>query len=248
MLTLNAARKGVSIIGQMEHFLGDFHADVVVCPEAHIPVSSAVTYRNAWRRLGYHAILSSPEGAVCKVALLSKSPCRRASLTKGEAATRHVAALVDFCGQQGAAETVLVTGVYFQAGNEAVAAGQMEDVLQASVDSGFRFVVLGDYNLVPEHGTLLEYFGTTPVVPCDACSRGAPLPATGPKVQGVRRRRIDFGLSHRQLQATAVDHCEGPSDHLIVRYDFQVAAPRLRGMPPRKTEPGRSCPPLVSSY
>ena len=176
-----------------------------------------------WRRLGWHALLSAPEEGLCRVALVSRYPCKQAPLAKGEALTRHVAALIDFQGQGGKADTLLVVGVYFQSGHEPTAAGQMED-----------FVVLEDFNLTPEHHTLLEYLGIAPVARCDDCHRGPPLPATGPKVQGTRRRRIDFGLSHRELPALAVDHCEGPSDHLIVRYSFEVTAPRLRTMPPRQ--------------
>ena len=164
----------------MHSFLQEVPAEVVVCPEADIPVASAVTYRNAWRGLGWHALLSAPEADVCRVALLSRFPCKQVSLTQSEAGTRHVAALIDFQGPGGQRETLLAVGVYFQAGHEPTASGQTEAVLQAAVGTGFRFVMLGDFNLTPSHHTILEYLDMAPIVHCDDCQRGPPLPPTGP--------------------------------------------------------------------
>ena len=119
----------------------------------------------------------------------------------------------------GSAETILVVGVYLKCGDEAAAASQLEDVLQCCLQSRFRFVIVGDFNLTQEHGTLLEYAASGCIRCADECRPGECLPATGPVCRGSRRRRIDFALQQSGLQAEQVHHAEGHSDHLIVSYD-----------------------------
>ena len=101
---------------------------------------------------------------------------------------RCAAILIDCVNTAGVQEPILFVGLYLEAGNEPVAAGQAEDVLQQAVHAGFRFVAIGDWNLLPEHPVLLEYC-TSGLVSCaDECRPGELLPATGPMYQGSRRR------------------------------------------------------------
>ena len=108
-----------------------------------------------------------------------------------EGATRHAAVLVDLKNAQGNVESFLVVAVYGQVGDEATAADQIEDILQMAMRSGFRFLLLGDFNLVPAHPMLLDYLADGTVIACDECQPGEQLPPTGPVCKGHRRRRID---------------------------------------------------------
>ncbi|CAE7345467.1 unnamed protein product [Symbiodinium sp. CCMP2592] len=208
---------------------------------------AGVGYRNQWKAHGRHAALSAPEEALgSRVALVSDFPFRHVQLCKGPASTRHVAGLFSMRslpeddsslpqGSRGVTdETILVIAFYGQAGNEP----QVDDVLACAVTSGYRFVVLGDYNLEASQGRLGSLIAQGTVLAGDECACGRPLPATGPvNAQGVRSRRIDFAVNHRDLPAVSVDHfqCDW-SDHLGVHYSYALAAPRpLVG--PRRCKP-----------
>ena len=228
-------RRGVSCLDELCPFLEQHSADVVALPEADVPEFSSVGFCNAWRSRGMYATLSVPEDGKCRVALLCSFPSKSIVLSRAEGATRHAAALVDLKNAQGSVETFLVIAVYGQAGNEAAAADQIEDILQMAMNSGFRFLLIADFNLVPENPMLLEYLADGVLIACDECQPGEQLPPTGPIYQGYRRRRIDFGLSHFQWPALDVTHLHGPSDHLVVGYSFGAEAPLLRIGPVRRS-------------
>ena len=224
----NVARRGLCVHQSLCDFLESHAIDIVSLPEANIPQFSSVGFCNSWRAWGKHAALSAPDDGTCRVALVSRFPLRPVTLRTSEACGRHVAALLDVGLPHGQTETVLVVGVYLTCGNEATAAGQLEDVLQVCLQSRFRFIIIGDFNLTQEHETLLEYAISGCIRCADSCRPGGCLPATGPVFRGFRRRRIHFALQHPDLHAEQVHHAEGLSDHLIVSYDyrFEVAQPR----------------------
>ena len=81
---------------------------------------------------------------------------------------------------------------------------------------------------------LLEYCSSGLVSCADECRPGEQLPATGPVYQGSRRRRIVFAVQHCQFPALQVWHHEGPSDHLVVAYEYDATQPLLRRGPRRR--------------
>ncbi|CAE7347235.1 unnamed protein product [Symbiodinium sp. CCMP2592] len=205
----------------------------------NVPATAGIGYRNQWKAHGRHVALSAPEDLGSRVALVSDFPFRHVQLCKGPASTRHVAGLFNLrslpeddsllpaSSRSATDETILVVAFYGQAGNEPVAQTQVDEVLECAVSSGYRFVVLGDYNLEPSQGRLGSLISQGIVLAGDECARGRPLPATGPvNAQGVRTRRIDFAVNHRDLPAVSVDHftCDF-SDHLGVHYSYALDAP-----------------------
>ncbi|CAE7196350.1 gcs-1 [Symbiodinium sp. CCMP2592] len=218
--------------------------------KVNVPETAGIGYCNQWKAHGRHVALSAPEDLGSRVALVSDFPFRHVQLCKGPASTRHVAGLFNLrslpaddsslpaSSRSATDETILVVAFYGQAGNEPVAQTQVDEVLACAVTSGYRFVVLGDYNLEPSQGRLGSLIAQGTFLAGDECARGRPLPATGPvNAQGVRSRRIDFAVNHRDLPAVSVDHfqCDW-SDHLGVHYSYALAAPRpLVG--PRRCKP-----------
>ncbi|CAE7517053.1 gcs-1 [Symbiodinium sp. CCMP2592] len=207
--------------------------------KVNVPETAGIGYRNQWKAHGRHVALSAPEDLGSRVALVSDFPFRHVQLCKGPASTRHVAGLFNLrslpeddsslpaSSRSATDETILVVAFYGQAGNEPVAQTQVDEVLECAVASGYRFVVLGDYNLEPSQGRLGSLISQGTVLAGDECARGRPLPATGPvNAQGVRSRRIDFAVNHRDLPAVSVDHftCDF-SDHLGVHYSYALDAP-----------------------
>ncbi|CAE7196323.1 Slc9a8 [Symbiodinium sp. CCMP2592] len=207
--------------------------------KVNVPETAGIGYRNQWKAHGRHVALSAPEDLGSRVALVSDFPFRHVQLCKGPASTRHVAGLFNLralpeddsslpaSSRSATDETILVVAFYGQAGNEPVAQTQVDEVLACAVTSGYRFVVLGDYNLEPSQGRLGSLISQGTVLAGDECARGRPLPATGPvNAQGVRSRRIDFAVNHRDLPAVSVDHfaCDF-SDHLGVHYSYALDAP-----------------------
>ena len=232
--TLNAAHAGVCIHERLEAFLQVCHLDVIVLPEADIPACSAVRFCHSCRAFGWHACVSKPLHGKCRVAILSLMPFKQVQLGVEEATGRCAAVLIDCVNSAGTSEPILFVGLYLEVGNEPVAAGQAEDVLQQAVRTGFRFVAIGDWNLLPEHPVLLEYCSSGLVSCADECRPGEQLPATGPVYQGSCRRRIDFAVQHCQFPALQVWHHEGPSDHLVVAYEYDATQPLLRRRPRRR--------------
>ena len=233
--TVNVNKAGISIHDKLHSFMTARSLDIVVLPEADIPEFSAVGFCNAWRSYGCHAVLSHPMEGKCRVAIVSNIPMRAAPLPVTEARGRCAAAVLDVRASSGHIESVLVLGLYLQVSDELQAAAQAEDIFQQALYSGFRFVAIGDYNLTQQNPVLFEYLSSGMLVAGDACCPGEELPATGPVHRGRRRRRIDFALSHPQLHTCEVRHHEGPSDHVVVSYGFDFAAPRLRKGPRRRT-------------
>ena len=232
--TANVARKGISCQGPLCDFLSDSPTDLVALPEADVPEFSSVGWINSWRCWDRFAALSFPVEGVCKVGLVSCLPLRPVQLRAPAAAGRHVAAMVECGVSEAVAETFLVVGVYLQCGNEPEAAGQFEEVLQACLATGFRFVIVGDFNLTPEHHIFLEYAASGLISLGDDCVPGGDLPPSGPVYRGARRRRIDFAVQHSGLRATQVFHTDGPSDHVVVSYSYDLAVPRPRRGPARR--------------
>ncbi|CAE7306648.1 unnamed protein product, partial [Symbiodinium sp. CCMP2456] len=157
MATINVCRRGVSLHDQVGAFLWDHSVDIAVLPEADITAASCLPFCNAWRARGMHAALSPLENGVARVALVSKFPFRRVVLSRGEAATRHVAVVMDLKDASGTTTTVMVIG---------------------ALQSGFKFVMLGDFNVEQTHPVLLDCALTGMIKPCDQCQPGL-LPPTG---------------------------------------------------------------------
>ena len=114
----------MSLNDQVQAFLLDHSVDIAVLPEADINAASGLSFCNDWRARGMHAALSPPEAGVSRIALISSAPFKQVTLSTGEAATRHVAVLTDLEGPSGATVTIMIVGVYLQAGDESAAAGQ----------------------------------------------------------------------------------------------------------------------------
>ena len=252
-------------MGQLDYYLQQGPPQIIALSEVNVPETAAIGYHNQWKARGRHAALSSPDSLGCRVCLVSDFPFRQVQLCKGPALTRHVAGLFDLHSlpedpllpgepQRGStAETVLIVAFYGQAGNEATAQSQVEEVLACAETSGFRYVILGDFNLEPCQGRLGTLIAQGATVAGDECARGRPLPGTGPvNSHGVRTRRIDFALNHRALPAVSVDHfdCEF-SDHLGVHYTYALDPPTPWTGPKRRavclTSSRRNLRPIVIS-
>ncbi|CAE7040599.1 unnamed protein product [Symbiodinium sp. CCMP2592] len=177
--TINVCRRRVSMHDQVEAFLKDHCIDIAVLPEADVNEASGLSFCNAWRAKGLHAALSRPEAGVSKVAVVSSFPFKQVTLTSGEAETRHAAILVDLKGPCNEVVTLMVIGAYLQSGDEPTAAGQAMDLAQMAVHSGFKFLLLGDFNLEQEHPVIRDCVLTGIVRRCDDCHPGV-LPPTGP--------------------------------------------------------------------
>ena len=233
--TCNVAKAGINIHARLDSFMREHQLDIVVIPEADVPEYSSVGFCNAWRALGRYAVLSPPIDGMCKVAIVSNIPLRMAMLPVTEARGRCAAAIVDMTGPTGVVESVLVVGLYLQVGSEPQAVAQAEDIFQHALHCGFRFVAIGDFNVTQQHPVLLEYLTSGMLVAGDGCCPGEELPATGPVRQGRRRRRIDYALQHPQLHACKLQHLDGPSDHIVVAYGYDFAAPFSRRGPWRRS-------------
>ncbi|OLP28704.1 hypothetical protein AK812_SmicGene48905, partial [Symbiodinium microadriaticum] len=203
--TCNVAKAGINIHARLDSFLREHQLDIVVIPEADVPEYSSVGFCNAWRALGRYAVLSPPVDGMCKVAIVSNIPLRMAMLPVTEAS------------------------------NEPQAIAQAEDVFQHALHSGFRFIAIGDFNVTQQHPVLLDYLTSGMLVTGDGCCPGEELPATGPVYRGRRRRRIDYALQHPQLHACELQHLDGPSDHTVVAYGYDFAAPLSRRGPRRRS-------------
>ena len=237
---LNVHRRGTSTVGQLDYLLQQGPPQIIALSEVNVPETAAIGYRNQWKARGRHVALSIPDTLGCRVGLVSDFPFRQVQLCKGPAQTRHVAGLFDLhslpadaalpggAQREAAAETILIVAFYGQAGNEAMAQSQVEEVLACAETSGFRYVILGDFNLEPCQGRLGSLIAQGATVAGDECARGRPLPGTGPvNNHGERTRRIDFALNHRALPAVSVDHFDCDfSDHLGVHYTYALDAPR----------------------
>ena len=228
------AKAGINIHARLDSFLREHQLDIVVIPEADVPEYSSVGFCNAWRALGRYAVLSPPVDGMCKVAIVSNIPLRMAMLPVTEARGRCAAAIVDMTGPTGVVESVLVVGLYLQVRDEPQAVAQAEDIFQHALHSGFRFIAIGDFNVTQQHPVLLDYLTSGMLVAGDGCCPGEELPATGPVYRGRRRRRIDYALQHPQLHACELRHLDGPSDHTVVAYSYDFAAPLSRRGPRRR--------------
>lgn len=222
-----------------DYLQGD-SSQVLALSEVDVPETAGVGYHNQWRARGRQAALSTPEPNGCRVALVSEVPFKHVQLCRGPALTRHVAGLFDLsCPPAAAAaevepsqgsqitETVLIVAFYGQASDEAAAQSQVEDVLSSAEATGFRYVILGDFNLEQTQGRLGYFIAQGAARAGDECACGRPLPPTGPpNKHGVRVRRIDFALNHRRLPASAVEAFECAfSDHLGVHYTYDLGVP-----------------------
>ncbi|CAE7363201.1 Pol, partial [Symbiodinium sp. CCMP2592] len=85
-------------------------------------------------------------------------------------------------------------------------------------------------NLEPAEAVLGEALAAGAIRSLDDAAQGAALPPTGPG----RKRRIDHGVCHWSLAASAVWHLEPSfSDHLSVVYELPLDTPQFMTMPPR---------------
>ncbi|CAE6972781.1 L96 [Symbiodinium sp. CCMP2592] len=180
---------------------------IIALSEVDVPETAGVGFLNQWKARGRQAALSVPEPTGCRVALVSEVP-------PGDSHDAHEVSSAS------TTETILVVAFYGQASDEAVAQSQVEDVLSSAEATGFRYVILGDFNSILCRHRGLAFAG-------DDCACGRPLPSTGPpNKHGVRVRRIDFALNHRRLCASAVDSFDCAfSDHLGVHYTYAIDAP-----------------------
>ncbi|CAE7331212.1 OTUD4 [Symbiodinium sp. KB8] len=125
----------------------------------------------------------------------------------------------------------VIASFYGQSGNAPAAAAQAEDVLAACSHSNLPFIVAGDFNLEPNESILGETRATGAVKSLDDASCGAPLPATGPG----RKRRIDHGLCHWSVAASAILHFDPHfSDHASVCYEIPLDVPPFHVGPRRR--------------
>ena len=175
-----------------DYLQGD-SSQVLALSEVDVPETAGVGYHNQWRARGRQAALSTPEPNGCRVALVSEVPFKHVQLCRGPALTRHVAGLFDLsCPPAAAAaevepsqgsqitETVLIVAFYGQASDEAAAQSQVEDVLSSAEATGFRYVILGDFNLEQTQGRLGYFIAQGAARAGDECACGRPLPPTGP--------------------------------------------------------------------
>ena len=119
-------------------------------------------------------------------------------------------------------EGLLIIAFYSQSGNHIAAEAQIEDVISAAEGSGYRWVCVGDFNLIQHEGLLGNAGVNGAIHLLDDCADGAPLPGTGPS----GTRRIDFGISQWSIRATQVSHFSTDlSDHTVVVYTIPWNAP-----------------------
>ena len=239
--TINLNRKGVSRIDDAVAFLRNHNIHIAALPEVHVNQTSAPGYVRQWKHHGFHAALAEcgPDAHSC-VGLVSSEPFKQVQLCMGPGRVRHVAGLFTACvssasiedsGQR--SEGLLIIAFYGQSGNHIAAEAQIEDVIAAAEASGFRWVCVGDFNLIQQEGVLGNAGVNGAIHLLDDCAAGAPLPGTGPS----GTRRIDFGISQWSIRATQVSHFSTDlSDHTVVVYNIPWNAPTPYVGPRRLSE------------
>ena len=237
-MALNLAKRGIACGSALRSLLNSRSIDLVATSECNIQLDSRATWVAEWRRHGWHVALSTPEGGWCKTAIISRIPLKPVTLCRCDCEHRCAAALLDL-QSQGCKHPMLVASVYLQRNKPDLATAQAIDCITAASNAGRRTLILGDWNLTQEEGEIATMIQSDAIHPCDAAAKGRGLPPTGPKYNGSRRRRIDYGVTLGGLFASSVDHCPEQltadlSDHLAVEYGFDLTAPVALRAPPRR--------------
>ena len=237
-MALNLAKRGIACGSALRSLLNSRSIDLVATSECNIQLDSRATWVAEWRRHGWHVALSTPEGGWCKTAIISRIPLKPVTLCRCDCEHRCAAALLDL-QSQGCKHPLLVASVYLQCNKPDLAPAQAIDCITAASNAGRRTLILGDWNLTQEEGEIATMIQSDAIHPCDAAAKGRGLPPTGPKYNGSRRRRIDYGVTLGGLFASSVDHCPEQltadlSDHLAVEYGFDLTAPVALRAPPRR--------------
>ncbi|OLQ11437.1 Retrovirus-related Pol polyprotein from type-2 retrotransposable element R2DM [Symbiodinium microadriaticum] len=209
-----------------------FPADAFSLQQLDISELEVPRYTTAWKQAGAQVFLSRPEVPTNRrrVGLVTTLHGRAFHMPPHSlAATRIAAALVQV--QSGGQPVHLVLGAVYGFPNDGESTDQVVQEFLAIVKPlRCRFLLFGDFNWQRGEGGVLDNLISTGHLRClDDAFHGV-LPTTSP----TRARRIDFAVAHPAIAATAIEHMEGPGDHVAVAYtldlDINFAGHRL---PPR---------------
>lgn len=227
--TLNVDRAGASKFPDTFDFMQQFPADAFSLQQLDISELEVSRYTTAWKQAGAQVFLSRPEAPSNRrrVGLVTTLHGRALHMPPHSlAATRVAAALVQV--QSGGQPVHLVLGAVYGFPNDGESTDQVvQEFLTIVRPLRCRFLLFGDFNWQRgEGGALDNLISTGQLRSLDDAFHGV-LPATSP----TRARRIDFAVAHPAIAATAIEHMEGPGDHVAVAYtldlDINFAGHRL---------------------
>ncbi|CAE7316502.1 gcs-1 [Symbiodinium sp. CCMP2592] len=242
LLSINANRTAISKVDLCADFLQSCGAELLSLQEADINPLSAQGFGERWRAHGYRAVLSDIDAAkgVHRVALVASLPMHRVNLKLPPHVAARCAAGAFEMQAAGSKCITLVVAFYGFPGQPAATAQALGEVRRAAATFGGPYILLGDFNVDQSEQAVVQLL-------CDGELRSldeADWTQAGP-TNPTRTRRIDFGLAHWSIIATAVKQFERPhlSDHGCVFYETRCLSradsfsmPKFRELPATATE------------
>ncbi|CAE7488539.1 gcs-1 [Symbiodinium sp. CCMP2592] len=242
LLSINANRTAISKVDLCADFLQSCGAELLSLQEADINPLSAQGFGERWRAHGYRAVLSDIDAAkgVHRVALVASLPVHRVNLKLPPHVAARCAAGAFEMQAAGSKCITLVVAFYGFPGQPAATAQALGEVRRAAATFGGPYILLGDFNVDQSDQAVVQLL-------CDGELRSldeADWTQAGP-TNPTRTRRIDFGLAHWSIIATAVKQFERPhlSDHGCVFYETRCLSradsfsmPKFRELPATATE------------
>ncbi|CAE7264068.1 unnamed protein product [Symbiodinium sp. CCMP2592] len=242
LLSINANRTAISKVDLCADFLQSCGAELLSLQEADINPLSAHGFGERWRAHGYRAVLSDIDAAkgVHRVALVASLPMHRVNLKLPPHVAARCAAGAFEMQAAGSKCITLVVAFYGFPGQPAATAQALGEVRRAAATFGGPYILLGDFNVDQSEQAVVQLL-------CDGELRSldeADWTQAGP-TNPTRTRRIDFGLAHWSIIATAVKQFERPnlSDHGCVFYETRCLSradsfsmPKFRELPATATE------------
>ncbi|CAE7578400.1 gcs-1 [Symbiodinium sp. CCMP2592] len=242
LLSINANRTAISKVDLCADFLQSCGAELLSLQEADINPLSAQGFGERWRAHGYRAVLSDIDAAkgVHRVALVASLPMHRVNLKLPPHVAARCAAGAFEMQAAGSKCITLVVAFYGFPGQPAATAQALGEVRRAAATFGGPYILLGDFNVDQSEQAVAQLL-------CDGELRSldeADWTQAGP-TNPTRTRRIDFGLAHWSIIATAVKQFERPhlSDHGCVFYETRCLSradsfsmPKFRELPATATE------------
>ncbi|CAE7827522.1 unnamed protein product [Symbiodinium sp. CCMP2592] len=242
LLSINANRTAISKVDLCADFLQSCGAELLSLQEADINPLLAQGFGERWHAHGYRAVLSDIDAAkgVHRVALVASLPMHRVNLKLPPHVAARCAAGAFEMQAAGSKCITLVVAFYGFPGQPAATAQALGEVRRAAATFGGPYILLGDFNVDQSEQAVVQLL-------CDGELRSldeADWTQAGP-TNPTRTRRIDFGLAHWSIIATAVKQFERPdlSDHGCVFYETRCLSradsfsmPKFRELPATATE------------
>ena len=215
--TMNVNHHGTAKIPDIVTVMQLNSISVCALQELNINQFSCPGFIAAFQQHNCTAVLGefSPQH-MCRTGLVANVPLRQVKFANITQPDRYAAGVLEW--RRGAnVEKLLVCCIYGDASNSRLAAVLVHELVHALNQFHCRWILIGDFNLVPTDPAISELEASGQVC-CMDCNFGSLelLPATGPG----RRRRIDFGLCSRTLHPSSLLHFPRIADHLGVAYGF----------------------------